>query len=71
MEGRGRNRRPAEVKQRAVQQMRRLDVGERAENVLHAARVRFFPCGHHLFHLDPRAALRAAQIAWNDGKFAP
>ena len=57
----------AEIEQRAVQQVRRGDLGERAEDGVDASRVFLLPLAQHRGDLPAlQMLLRAAQIARND-----
>src|SRR3954471_9356749 len=58
-----------EIEQRAVQQVRRRDIGQRAEDGFDAAGMLPFPLARHLLHrLALELLLRAAEVAGNDGK---
>src|SRR5258708_9055440 len=60
-----------EVVERAVQQVRRRDIGERAEDGFEAAGLLLLPLVQHGLYLLPlQLLLGAAQVAGNDGKFA-
>src|SRR6185437_942146 len=60
-----------EVEERAVEQVRRRDVGERAENGFEPSGMAPFPLAQHRLHLLAlEQVLRAAQVARDDGKGA-